>query len=306
MAVKDTEQIRQLVNNVVLAGKLAELKVTKGNTKKNVPYISLKGAVQCGEDPVYTVRFRSFSQKTKADGTDSKMYSNLVEWAKKAVPMTKDKENCTMFQGRGSISMNDFINKDNKLVESVEFNINNFSDFREYKCDIDLEGFIYSITDETKGEDGDTTGRKIMRVISKENIGNNIVDLKKVIVTEENVPCLDEFEIEAKKTLTMYISLIPNREEEPKKRGFGKQRTTNGNAKLEYIMVGADEPLEEDNKNSLSPALIKKAMNERKIHLKEVEDKGYLGGNSESTTNTASENSADKMQAVDDDDEFPF
>ena len=57
---KNTDQIRQLVNKVHLAGALAELEVKEGQTQTGVPYLSLNGAIQCGESAVSTVRFRSF------------------------------------------------------------------------------------------------------------------------------------------------------------------------------------------------------------------------------------------------------
>ena len=73
---KNTEQIRQLVNKVHLAGALAELEVREGQTQTGVPYLSLNGAIQCGESAVSTVRCRSFIKSKKSDGTDSKNYEN--------------------------------------------------------------------------------------------------------------------------------------------------------------------------------------------------------------------------------------
>ena len=309
-----TEQIRRLINNIHLAGRLGELEIKTGKTKKDVDYISLRGVIICGEEPVYSMRFRSFAQAKKSDGTDSKAYVNLCNWAKKAVPMTKNPEEFTWVDTRGSIRANDYVNQQGKLVEGYEINLNSFNDFTEYACELDFEGYIAGIKDETKGEDNDPTGRKILYLIGKNTIGNDIIELKNIIVPNEYAEALEENEYETGRTAIFFMTYMPNHKEEIKSGGIGKQRVTSGTNYLEMVMTGADPVYSEDSDKSLSTALIKNARQERKTHLKEIEEKGYLGGaDGDSDTGSSEETSKSsgvgqtrgKLETVDDD-EIPF
>ena len=143
----NTDQIRQLTNKVHLAGALAELEKKTGTDKNGTAYISLQGAVQCGETPVHTIRFRAYVPAKKSDGTDSKNYPKVVEWANKAVPMTKSKDNCTFVDMVGSLTDNPYVASDGTLVESYQYNITLFSNFTDYAAEIDVEGFVHSIVD---------------------------------------------------------------------------------------------------------------------------------------------------------------
>ena len=90
MATKNTDQIRRLTNSVTLAGYLADIESKQGVDKNGVDYIRIRGQIQCGEESVMTRSFTSFIKAKKADGTDSENYEKVLDWVKKAVPMTKD------------------------------------------------------------------------------------------------------------------------------------------------------------------------------------------------------------------------
>ena len=317
-----TDQIRQVRNRVHLAGRVAELTVTEGKTKKDIPYISLEGVIQCGDDAVYDVHFKTFSQAKKANGEDSKAYTNIKEWASKAIPMTKSKENCTWVDMVGSLRCRDFVSREGKLIQGIEYNMTLFNDFKEYACEIDLEGYIAGIKDEVRknGDDEVETGRKIIRLFSREQIGTAIIDYTRIIVPKEYADQLEDNGFEQGRTATFYITLTPTQNSAPKKAGIGQQRVTEGRAYLEPLMTGADMPIDEDSPEALPTALMKAGMNERKAHLKEIEDAGYQGGssNNSSSASTTSSNRGgnafsstakkekEAIEAVDDDGEFPF
>lgn len=313
MANNNTDQIRQLTNKVHLAGALAELEIKEGQTKDNIDYISFTGAIQCGETPVSTVRFRSFIKAKKADGTDSKNYDKAKKWAAKAVPMTKNKENCTFVDMMGSLTDNPYVSKDGTLVESYQYSTQLINDFRDYAAEIDLEGFVHSIVDETKGDDGEKTGRKRMRLITRDMF-NNTMDMKNIIVPADLVEPLEDNDYEKGCTATFFINLIPTQKEVVvKKGGIGAQRTTEGRNYLEMVLVGADPVVDPESENALSAKLIKNAMNERKNRLDEIKDAGYQSGSTSDSSSTTSsrsgigsKSSASKVAPVDDDDEFPF
>ena len=315
MANVTTDKIRQLENKVHLAGALAELgEVIEGKTANGIPYLSFSGAVQCGPEAVSTVRFRSFIKSKKSDGTDSKLYANAKEWLKKAVPMTKNTDKPTMVDLVGSLTDNPFVNNKGELVEGYQYSVQLFGQFKEYAAEIDLEGYIQSIVDETKGPDSDdTTGRQRMRLISRDIFGNTL-DINKIVVPKELVRDLSDAGYEKGCTTTIYISLTPN--EAPaqvKKGGIGKQRVTNGTAYLEWVMTGASEIIDPDSDKALDRKLIKDAMTERKNRLDELKENGYQGGNSNSTpASTSSRNgigsksSTVTMTPIEEDDDLPF
>ena len=314
----NTDQIRQLDNRVHLAGALAELSdINEGTTSAGIPYISFNGAIQCGPDAVHTVRFRTFVKSKKSDGTDSKNYAKIKEWVKKAVPMTKSKDNPTMVDMIGSLTDNPYVNVNGVLVEATQYSTQLFSDFKDYAAEIDLEGFIHSVVDETKGADSDeVTGRKRMRLIAQD-IFRNTIDIKNIIVPKELVRPLQENDYEGGRTAKFFITLMPNEAPAPvKSGGIGTQRTSGANY-LEWIMTGADPVISEESDKHLDPKLIKAAMTERKSRLDEIKEAGYQGGNSSNSSSSSSSSSSRNgigdassrtpaAAAVTEDEDFPF
>lgn len=323
----NTDQIRQLENKVHLAGVLAELsEINEGTTSTGIPYISFSGAVQCGPSAVETVRFRSFVKSKKSDGTDSKNFIKVKEWVKTAVPMTKDKEKATKVDMVGSLTDNPYVNNAGTLVEATQYNVQLFGEFKEYAAEIDLEGFIHSIVDETKGADSDElTGRQRLRLISRD-IFRNTLDIKNIIIPKDLVRPLRDEGYERGSTTTFYVTLTPNAAPAPaKKGGIGVQRsTTTGNSYLEWVMTGASEVIPSDDEKALSSKLIKDAMTERKTRLDEIKEAGYQGGSTSSSSSApaahaasaasaASRNSVSgksnsevTMTPIVEDDDFPF
>ena len=318
--VENTEQIRRLVNNVHLSGRLGELEVNEGVTEKGLDYISVKGTIVCGEDPVFTRRFSAWASEKKKDGSDNKNYPKIREWAKNAVPMTKDIEHPTWVDAQGSVATMDYVNAQGTLVQGLQYNISFFNDFKEYACTLDIEGYIAGILDETKGDDEEPTGRKILHLISKNAIGNDIIDFNrynKIIIPQDLVGDFEEYGYEVGRTATFFISLLPAHKEEVKKGGIGKQRVVGGQNYLEMIVTGADPMVPEDSNQALSTALIKNAKEQRKAKLKELENEGYQGGksgNSKGSSSSSSSGSSSsktgigvrgKLSTVEDD-EIPF
>ena len=118
--------------------------------------------------------------------------------------MTKDKVNCTFVDLRGSVVSNDYVNREGRLVEGFSYNMQLFNKFTEYACQIDMEGFIHSIIDETEGEDGEPTGRKKLRLISRD-IFRNTLDIKNILIPEELVGPIEDNDYEAGRTATFFI-----------------------------------------------------------------------------------------------------
>ena len=313
MATKNTDQIRRLTNSVTLAGYLADIESKQGVDKNGVDYIRIRGTIQCGEDGVMTRNFTSFIKAKKSDGTDSENYEKVNTWLKKAVPMTKDKENATMVKLVGSLTANDYIGSDETLHEGIIPSIQFYNDFDEFACNIDIEGYIKSIADEERGPEDDKkpTGRQRMNLISMD-FYHNALDIKNIIIPKEFVDALEDNGYVKGATAKMYISWLPNSKEDakPKTKGFGQQRVTEGKSYLEMVLTGGDIAYDEDDDEDkiITTQMCKAMLNERATRLKELEDAGYQGskGSSSSPSGFGSKNVGKMSPVVDDDDEIPF
>ena len=317
----NSDQIRNLQNVVVLEGALAELaEPTYGVGKDGINYISLRGAVQCGDSAVYTRSFRSFIKEKKKNGEDSKVYKDVKEWLKTATPMTKDADNPTMIKLQGSLSDNMYVKADGVLVQTTENTVQFFNKYEEYTCAFQLEGYIKDITPEVRGKDDNEheTGRYKMRFISRDFYGNTL-DLKNIIVPAETYEQIQSIGYDAGVTASINVEWRPTETvEAPKKKsgGFGKQTdlgSTSGNTYLEMILVGGSDPYDEDSKDALTPKIVKALLSERQQKIKEVENAGYLGGKSGGTSAPAPAKSGGFGKAktgsfvpVEDDEELPF
>lgn len=320
---KQTDQIRQLKNRVVLSGALAEIEYNFGTTNSTgVKYIRVKGVIQCGETAVYKVSFSSFIKAQKADGTDNDNYDTWKDWLEDAVPMTKDTANPTMVKLIGSMTSNPYVGSDGKLrANSTQNNMTWIYDFDEYACTFDVEGFIYSITDEVVGKDDDqeNTGRKKIRLLTMD-FYHNVLDIPNIYVPEEMVDSLDEYNYEKGATVQIYVDWIPSESSAPVVKntsGFGKQRAATGRNFLQLVLSGGDEAYDEDSDKAISTAMAKAMIAERKSQLEEIENAGYQGGKNKRTSGmgktsgkTSSKkkdsNGFEELGAIEDDDSIPF
>lgn len=310
--MKSTDQIRKLTNSVHLAGALAELsEINRGVTKdKKTPYISFRGAVQCGPDKSYTTKFRVFVKSLKKDGKPSKAYDTIDKWVNTAVPMTKNPSNPTMVDMLGSVTDNIYVGKTGQLVEGRDFSIQLIGDFKDYAADIDLEGFVYSITDETVEEE--ETGRKKIRLICRDIFGNTL-DVNDIVVPGSLAGELDRNGYERGVTSLFYLSLKPSETQHKSSGGIGAVREVESYSKLEWVLVGAKPPLSMDDEEALDPSVMKLAMNERVAKIDSVKEQGYLGKKEESTFNRNGLGILDDSDVIvqtvtksSADDDFPF
>lgn len=302
-----SDKIRELVNQVVLTGKLAEIEVTEDKNKDKIPYISVKGAVQFGDSKILTHKFEKYVQEVKADGTDSRVYPKVKEFAKNAKSIAKfGFEEATEVSIQGSFVTNDYVNAEEKLIETLKIDAAFFNDVDgEYRGTADIEGYIQSILPETKGEDKQETGRLRVTMLTTDFFGN-LVPVKHIIVPAE---LKGDFEAgyEVGQTAKLYIDFTPSKTEaKPKKTGgIGKQRETDGKVYLEMIVTGADTAFDEDDAKAIDKKAIKIALAERKTKLDEIVNKGYQGSKGKSISNATQNKGKNKPAPVTDED-IPF
>jgi len=284
------DKIKELINEVRLSGKLAEIEVKTGATKeKSIPYVSIKGAIQFGNDKVHTRKFETYVQQEKSKGGENKLYAPTLKWANSAKSIAQvgfDEATCVELQG--SLEPNDYINSDDKLIEGQVINSKFFNDFdvdKGFTGTADIEGYIQSIVEETKGEDKTETGRLRINLITADFFGN-IVPVKSIIVPKE---LHDDFinGYEVGQSAIFYVDFIPNKSDpKPKKTGgLGLQRETDGKSYLEMVVTGASPAVDEDDPNGISKEAIKIALSERKAKLNELVEKGYQGSGKKDVRN---------------------
>ena len=329
-AVLETDQIRQLANVVHLSGILAELStMSEGKTKDNIPYLSFNGKVQCGDEAIYTVPFRVFIKSKKTNGEDSKNYANVKDWYSKAIPMTKDVENATRVDMRGSLTDNPYVNANGELVESTQFNMQLFGSFKSYAAEITLEGAILAVSEEVR--DDAPTGRGRLRFFTRDIFRNNI-ELRNIVVQSPdidpvvNMTTLEEVGYRKGTTTSLFIDLLPAKAVAPaRKGGLGKQHVTEGNNYLEWVLTGCADIA--DAEHTLSSKIVKAALSVRSSRLEEIKRAGYLGSKNATPTRTVGLGSkkastsaidnydvdvqpkvkpASDMSPVGDEDDFPF
>lgn len=304
-----SDKVRQMTNKVVLAGKVAELEIREGTTEKKVPYISVKGVIQFGEHKAQTRNFEKFVMEysVKEDGShkENKAYPKIVEWAKKAKSVASTNyEEATEVSIQGAFATNDYVNKEEKLIEALKIDAAFFNDLDgDYKGTADIEGYIQSITPETKGEDQTETGRLRVTIITNDFFGN-VIPVKNIIVPKELREAFED-NYEVGQTAKVFIDFVLHEgEEKPKKSGgIGVQRTTDGKSYVEMVLTGADPAIDEDEKDAFSREAVRIGMAERKSELDELKEKGYQGSSGKSIS-SASNTSKPKTPVTDDD--IPF
>lgn len=306
------EKIRELTNDVILRGKLAELESSEGTTKEtNESYIKVRGAIQFGEHPVCTKRFEMFAKEKTKNGKASKAYENLQRFVDVAVPMTLNKEDPTIVALRGELTPNDYVNVEEELIESINIRGSYFEETyneADYPATYLVEGYIQSLTDEVK--DDEPTGRKKMTLLTT-NYANEAVILKNLIIPAESVEDFEDIGYEQGMTALFYVDLIPHiAETKVAKGGFGKKVSTTGASYLEMIVTGAEDPVEEDDEKGIDAKTAKALIKERNIKLDELKENGYQGGSSSENKKSAKTKKTSAKKTVEgpnlDDDDLPF
>lgn len=312
-----SDKIKKLTNQVTLTGKIAEIEAKFGKTKeKSVPYVSIKGAIQFGNNKSQTRKFETYVQLTNKEGKESKLYDPTVAFAKNAKSIAKHgSDEATVVSIQGSFEANDYVNAKEMLIEGLKIKATFFNDATiddEFKGVADIEGYIQSIFPETKGEDEVETGRLRVNLLTTDFFGN-IVPVKNIIVPETLKEAFENGYSEGQ-TATFFVDFIANQSEPKVKQtgGLGVQRETDGKSYIEMVLTGADPAIDEDEDTAVKEEAVRIGLAERKAMLNEIKEKGYQGTKSSGGTtksegrNNMGSPSQNKPKPVEDDDDIPF
>jgi hypothetical protein len=306
-----SDKIKKLANKVILAGKIAEFEAKTGTTKeKGIPYISIKGAIQIGDSKSQTRRFEKYAQESSKEGKESKIYPKIVAFANGVKSIAGSSlEEATEVKIEGSFATNDYVNDQDELIEGIKVDAAFFNDLEindKYKGTADIEGYIQSIKVETKGDDGEETGRLRVAMLTTDFFGN-IVPVKNIIVPKEFKKDFEDG-YEVGNTVQLYVDFVLNKAEAKpaKSGGLGVQRATEGKSFLEMVLTGADSPIDEDDDGAISRAAIKIALSERKAVLEELKEKGYQGAKGKSISSSSRTSGIGSKPAPVSDEDIPF
>lgn len=303
-----SDKVRQMTNKVVLVGKVTEFEMKTGEIQKGeskgTPYIRINGKIQFGDHKAMERSFNRFVQAYRVNNgqkKENKAYERTKEWAESVKSVAKvGWDTATEVALQCSFATNDYVNREEKLVESLKCDVAFINDVNgEYKGEADIEGYISAISPEVKGEDKEETGRLKVTILTNDFFGN-IIPVKNIIVPAE---LRDVFEdgYEVGQTAKVFVTYeLHKGEEKPKKAGgIGVQRVTDGKSYVEMILTGADPAVDEDEEGAFSKEAVRIGLAERKAKLDELKEAGYQGS-------TGSTPSKPKLAAPITDDDMPF
>lgn len=310
-----SDKVRQMTNQVILTGKVAEFEMKTGTVangdSKGAPYVSIKGEIQFGEHKAMARSFERYVQEYRVkDGkkTENKAYTPTLNWAKSVKSVAKTNwDEATEVSLTCSFATNDYVNKEEKLIEALKCTVAFINDVDgDYKATADIEGYIQSIVSETKGEDQVETGRLRVTILTNDFFGN-IIPVKNIIVPAELKEAFEDG-YEVGQTAKVFVDFTLHKGEEKSKKsgGIGVQRTTDGKSYVEMILTGADPAIDEDEDGAFSKEAVRIGMAERKADLDKLKEEGYKGNNSSGKSISSASSGNSKPKTTVNDEDIPF
>lgn len=274
----------QSVNEVIITGVLKELDVRDGETSDGRKWVSSVAKIGCDQEinGVMTenvIPVHSFAMRKKSDGTDNKMYDNIMNMRENYISEASAEDGITptrlTFAGRTcNIGENVYVNREGRTVDGV-FQINcNFPRTARAEdvetAEFTLSGVVGSIKPEYNGDD--ETGRLKVKMIIVNYNGK--VDVVELIAEAGSAANFIEQNWHEQDTvnLTGKINMSFKVEERKIEQAFGapqvKKHTVSKN---ELVITGGSYPLDED--ESYDAGQIKIALGERQARIKQIEEK---------------------------------
>lgn len=235
-----------------------------------------------------------------------KMYCDMLEWTPS---VNGDGSTPALVNVEGSIDVNDYVNRDGEMAKMNRYRVSRGST----RVDTDAvpgmsaKGTFYIGDIQKEVVNEEETGRLIVTLYAVNNQGQAMP-----ITVYVKDDLADDFEdaFEVGQTVKMDLDMehrhIGGATATDTKKAFGKGSkvaVNNGYDRFEIFIVGADEPIEEPDEDSLvdengnpvedtsgyiSPKAMAKALKERKKMLEEKKAAGYQGGNADQSKSKGS------------------
>lgn len=333
--------MRQTLNRLEIKGLLTEknLKEEKGTVGANkTPCNIIKGSVVVESNGNF-FKIKVYKASKTSKGEENKNYELLKTFLKesKAKMTVNGETKVSLTEGETpsyvsievEINENSYVNKENKLVNIMDYAIPYFKSFKiideEELCEGKIEGVISKIVNEVKDEN--ETGRLNIEMYT---VGyNDKSNLLKFIVPEDLAEDFEEI-YEVGDTVKLdYACVSVGQTVTKAKRAFGRSaKIVEGYAFTEYQIIGGEEPYDEEEMGKdgiplkFSKKEIKEIKENRDIYMEQLEKEGYKGNATsekpKAKKKTSKENPFKKEKVAeevesydvedfeDDDDDLPF
>lgn len=305
---KNEQKTVQRKNFVELVGKLADLKIRFG-TKANprAEKLSVTGSVQIGDDPSFKVAFRTLYPiaKNRKDGAPRKDYAAFapLETSLRSIAQV-GQQDASYVRVKGRIATNIWCNQQGDLIEAPVIEPSSIVLARETDpsyARITMEAMIRRIRPEGSKDEGET-GRLKVEVATINGLGT-AVPLQFIVPEDMKETFEDAYE--EKQTATFNIEYALRIIEPTSNAGGIGVMWTNGQTRLERVLVAANRPVDEDNKRAISIDEMKAALEKYKQHIADVQ--AYAESRqAKPASATAATGTVDPSNNYANDDELPF
>lgn len=303
--------IREAVNNVVIEGTVAEVRIeTKNSNGKE--FITGEVDIQTDENSTHTVKV--FANKLNKEGKESSLYKGIetiMNEYKSIASYGKDEADRVRIT-QGKIGLNEYVGQDDTIKSYPQLSanfINRLTATEEFspKAEFEVEMFVHSVTEEVKNDE--ETGRALLKGFVPV-YGGKVIPFTFVVADEDAVDYVNN-NYEAGSTVTVYGDIV-NRVNVTKKEvevGFGKpQEKITRTTVREYVVTGGTPPLDEDDAKAYKKEVIKKALVEREAYLEEMKAKKKEGASKPAATEKKGfgTKTSETKKKVTSDDSLPF
>lgn len=234
------------------------------------------------------------------DVVDNPKYKAMMTVMETYVPKSKDADNATRVFVKGSVSPQEYVGKDGnwKSFPSINgFQITSSNVPEEDSTDSEISGIIKRIYPETRGEEGEETGRYKIELCSFDYSGK--VFPTTFIVEEDLVEGFADY-YEVGSCAKLYFEIVSRQVGARKSEttgGFGKRKANivSGFTVTEYSIFNGDDAYEAEdelgnpNKYFISSEELKKALEEREFMIeKKIAESKEKGSTTTSSPRGAS------------------
>lgn len=273
-------------NSVMIAGILKELDITEAKTQDGREYVSCKATIKVdqevnGKMTENEIPVRMFSMRKKKDGSNNKIYDNIVSYKEKFTALAACPEDnpglaSKIVVNSGKIDENIWVDPNSGEVRSsFQVSTNFLNEPRgefEQGATFELSGVVLNKTRETNSNDEETGRLKVKFAV----VGyNGRVDVLNLIAASDNAVNFIESNWEDGDTvnLTGAISFNQSTKVWFEEQGFGEpiKRTKTETRKELIILGGSEAGLEESYAYDADD--IKTGLAERQARVEEMKNK---------------------------------
>lgn len=298
---EQTKTLREAKNKVELEGLVNEVKIEEKEVKGKEAIMGTID-IKVAENEVHSVRV--FSYKQKKDGTENGIYKGLKTIKDEVVSVAKaGNEGATKVRiNNGSISVNEFFNRNDELVSNPQIKtnfINRVKDEDEYspQARFELELVVSKVIPEFKNNE--ETGR--MKISGWTPIYGGKVIPVELVVTEEGSPFVED-NFTKGSTVFVYGEIVNFREETIRtiEMDFGEpkeERSVRYNREM-LVTGGSLYDPELDSKKIFDLTLIKKALTQRERDLEDKKNEKKEDKEKERNTFTGGKKNTAKAESM--------